>query len=72
MSKFSGERLRYARLAAGLRPEHVAVAICRSVDSVRGYETGRIDPPASLVAKLAAAVGTEPGELFAADTEVVA
>lgn len=64
MQRFSPARLRSARVAAGQRPEQLAVAVDRSTESIRGYELGRIDPPAAMVAKLAAAVGVHPGELF--------
>jgi transcriptional regulator with XRE-family HTH domain len=69
-STFSGARLRAARAAAGIPIERVALDIQRSADSVRSYETGRIDPPASLVARLADSVGVHPGELF--DDQVAA
>ena len=67
MQRFSGTQLRTRRLALGLRAEHLAVAVGRSVESVRGYEAGRIDPPAAIVAALADAVGVTPGELFESD-----
>jgi transcriptional regulator with XRE-family HTH domain len=61
---FSGAALRRARLARGLRREELAVATRRSVESIRGYERGQIDPPSSIVARLAEAVGVDPGALF--------
>ena len=64
MQRFSGTQLRTRRLALGLRAEHLAVAVGRSVESIRGYEAGRIDPPAAVVGRLAAAVGAHPGDLF--------
>jgi len=64
MERFSPTRLRSARLACGQRPEHLALAVERSVDSIRGYEAGRIDPPASVIAKLASALNCRVGELF--------
>ncbi len=64
MQRFSGSALRQARRAAHVRPERLAVEVARSVESIRGYEGGRIDPPASVVAALADALGVEAGSLF--------
>ena len=61
---FSGQKVRDARTRAGIRPEMIAVAISRSVDSLRLYEQGRTDPPASVIAALANALHLEPGEFF--------
>jgi transcriptional regulator with XRE-family HTH domain len=61
---FSGHRLRQARKASGVRYEHLAVAVGRSTDTLRSYEAGRVDPPASVVARLADALDVDPGELF--------
>jgi transcriptional regulator with XRE-family HTH domain len=61
---FSGARLADARQAAGLRREAVAVAVDRSLPTIVGYELGRIDPPASVVGRLADAVGCAPGDLY--------
>ena len=61
---FSGSRLADARQAAGLRREAVAVAVDRSLPTIVGYELGRVDPPASIVARLADAVGVAAGDLY--------
>lgn len=64
MRKFSGRRLQEERTAIGLRPEAVALAIDRSVYSLSGYEAGRIDPPASVVAALAEKLGVDESVFF--------
>lgn len=64
MYAFSGEALRRRRQSAQIRPERIAVEINRSVESIRSYESGRVDPPARVVARLAAALGCEPADLF--------
>lgn len=71
MRRFSGQQVRNRRQAAGLRPEHLAVAVGKSAAAIHAYEVGTIDPPSSVVAGLAAALGCAPGDLFA-DAEVVA
>jgi transcriptional regulator with XRE-family HTH domain len=62
---FSPRRLRDSRLAAGLSPEHVAIATGRSSFSVREYERGRVVPPTQILGPLAAAVGCQVADLFA-------
>jgi transcriptional regulator with XRE-family HTH domain len=64
MQRFDGKKLATIRKRSRLRVEHVAVAIDRSVASVHFYESGRIDPPASIVAMLADVLGIAAGELF--------
>jgi transcriptional regulator with XRE-family HTH domain len=61
---FSPRLLRDARTAAGLTPEHVAVATGRSSFSVREWERGRVTPPTHLLGKIAAAVGIDVADLF--------
>lgn len=55
--KFSPKRLRAARIAAGLRPEQLALTIGRSVYSIHEYERGRVQPPVDIAAALADALG---------------
>jgi transcriptional regulator with XRE-family HTH domain len=50
---FSKERLRSARLAAGLKPEQLALRIDRSVFTIHQYERGDSAPPARLLGLLA-------------------
>lgn len=69
---FSPACLRRAREAAGLRQEHVAVAVDRSVGSISGYESGQITPSATMVAALATAIGCNPGDLYETQTAVLA
>jgi len=45
------------------------VSVDRSASTIRLYEAGLVDPPASMVAKLAAALGVQPGDLFVPDAE---
>jgi transcriptional regulator with XRE-family HTH domain len=64
MHRFSGKRLSRARQDAGLRREHLALSVDRSAQTITLYELGRIDPPASVVGRLADAVGCAPGDLY--------
>lgn len=64
MSRFNGQNIREARLAAGLRPEQVALAIGKSVYSVHEYERGRVVPPACVLADLATTLGVSTDRLL--------
>ncbi|MFE9003243.1 helix-turn-helix transcriptional regulator [Streptomyces sp. NPDC007875] len=55
--RFSGHRLREARLAAELSPERLALQVERSVYSIHEYERGRVIPPIHVITRLAASVG---------------
>jgi transcriptional regulator with XRE-family HTH domain len=68
VERFSPTRLRSARQAAQLRTEELALAVDRSNETIRSYELGRVDPPVTMVAALAEALGCRPGDLFA-DTD---
>lgn len=50
---FSGRRLRAQREAAGLRLEHVAVALRRSARQIQAYEAGESIPPTPVLIALA-------------------
>lgn len=65
MITFSGQRMREVRTAAAIKREQLAIDIGRSADAIRSYESGRVDPPASIVGALARALGVRPGDLFA-------
>ncbi|MGH3798479.1 MAG: helix-turn-helix transcriptional regulator [Pseudonocardiaceae bacterium] len=62
--QFSGPALKAARLAAGLTPEQVAVAIGRSAWSIQSYELGRGLPPVPVLAHLADVLGVGIEDLF--------
>jgi transcriptional regulator with XRE-family HTH domain len=62
---FSGPLLRQQRLAAGLKPEHVALEIDRSTYSVREYELGRVTPSTDVLGKLADIFGCPVDDFFA-------
>lgn len=64
--RFSGDRLTQLRTNAGLRREHVAVAVDRSVFAVRSYERGDVCPPADVLAALADVLGCRVDDLFVA------
>jgi transcriptional regulator with XRE-family HTH domain len=68
MIAFSARRLRDARTAAGLSPEHVAVATGRSSFSVREWERGRVTPPTNLLGQIAATLGINVADLFEGPT----
>ncbi|MBM3497047.1 MAG: helix-turn-helix transcriptional regulator [Armatimonadetes bacterium] len=54
---FDPERIRRARREAQLSQAALAKQIGKSADTVRGYEKGRIEPPGSVVNRIAAATG---------------
>lgn len=62
--QFSPERLRAARLAAGLSREQAAVGVGRSFQSIQSYEQGRVSPPLEVVGRLAALYEVEVADLF--------
>jgi transcriptional regulator with XRE-family HTH domain len=70
--KFSGQLLRAHRLAAGLKPEHVAIAVDRSTFSVREYELGRVTPPVDMLGTLADFFGCPVDDFFATPTDASA
>ncbi|MCO5307455.1 MAG: helix-turn-helix domain-containing protein [Microthrixaceae bacterium] len=72
VSQFSGSRLRQSRVSSGIRIEALALAVGRSVDTLRQYENGRVDPPASIVSRLADSLGVEVGALFDKRPDVAA
>ena len=54
---FSPERIRLARETAGLTQEALARKLRKSVDTVRGYEKGRFEPPGRVMAQIARITG---------------
>jgi transcriptional regulator with XRE-family HTH domain len=62
--RFNPQALRLRILGAGLRPESVAVAIGRSVESVRNYTHGRQEPRMSVFVALCRLLDCEPSDLF--------
>jgi transcriptional regulator with XRE-family HTH domain len=62
--QFSGTRLRAARIAAGLKPEQLALRIDRSVYSIHQYERDAVSPPAPVLGALAEAFGCTIDDLF--------
>lgn len=72
MQRFSPSRLRSARLAAGVRPEYAAVALGRSVETIRVWESGRVTPNADQLATLAALYDVQPGAFYEPVIERVA
>lgn len=61
---FSGPRLRDARIAAGLSPEQLAIAVGRSVHSIQSYQIGRVSPPLHVLSLLAQALDVDVTDLF--------
>lgn len=53
---FSGQRLREARVAAGLKPERLALLVGRSVYSIHEYERGRSLPSVRVLVALSDAL----------------
>lgn len=65
-STFSPQRMRDARMARGLSPEHVAIAVGRTSFTVRAWESGKITPPTAALGELASVLGVTVDGLFAA------
>lgn len=66
---FDPEKLRLARKAAGLSRDRLAADADISSATVGLLERGSVDPRSETVAKLANALGIDPGSLFADPTE---
>jgi transcriptional regulator with XRE-family HTH domain len=66
---FSGMRLREARIAAGLRPEQLALHVGRSVYAIHEYERGRSVPSGNVIGALAVALDISIDDLFVAVTD---
>lgn len=64
---FSGRALRDARIAAGLRPEHVAVRVNRSAYSIIEYEAGRVTPSLPVAVALATVLGCPLDDLLTSE-----
>lgn len=67
---FSGQLLREARIAAGLRPEHLALSVNRSTHSIHEYELGRVQPPVNVLARLALLLDARIDDFLADEGEV--
>ena len=63
-----GERRRFA----GMSVAQVAVALDASYQVVVKYESGRVRPPVTTLARLADLFGCEPNDFFATDGSEVA
>ena len=72
MVRFSGEVVARRRHELNMRPEAVAVGIGKSAASVRFYENGTVDPPASVVARLAMVLQVAAGDLFVENEDAAA
>lgn len=72
MRKFNGKELRRQREMNDTRIEDLAVAMGRSYEGIRGYETGRTVPPANVIGALAELLGCDPGVFFTEETHDVA
>ena len=62
--QYSGGEMRRLRQEAGKSREMVAVVIERSVPSIASYEYGTTTPPADVLARIAGALGCDPGSFF--------
>lgn len=70
--QFSPSALRTARVAAGLSPERLALAIERSVYSIHEYERGRSLPSVPVLGALSVALGVRVDDLFTSEQGVTA
>lgn len=65
--KFSGQQLREARLARGLKPERLAMLIDRSVFTIHQYERGDALPSVTALGALADQLGVDVDDFFAGE-----
>lgn len=70
--RFAGNRLRSIREDRGITREQLATATGRGYESICSYELGRSVPSVGALARMAAALGVEVGELFEYDTPAAA
>lgn len=68
--KFSGQRLREHRLAAGLKPEQLALLIDRSVWTYFEYERGKTMPAVSTLGAIADQLGCSVDDLYVREAAV--
>ena len=64
MLVFSPERLRAIRIKRGLVPEHVAIDVEVTAQSVRHWECGYRTPSAHVIGKLADALKCSPADFY--------
>lgn len=64
MQRFSGERLRQRREAAGRSRELLAHQIGRSFSSVQLYEREAVSPPLAVICQLASVLGCDVADFF--------
>jgi transcriptional regulator with XRE-family HTH domain len=62
--RFSGRRLREARIAAGKKPEQLAAEVSRTVFSIYEYERGRVLPSVPVLAQIADVLDVSVDALF--------
>ncbi|WP_042389696.1 helix-turn-helix domain-containing protein [Streptacidiphilus melanogenes] len=70
--RFSGQLLREKRIAAGIRPELLALQIDRSVWSVAEYERGTVQPPIPVLSRIADVLGCALTDLLTDTTATAA
>jgi DNA-binding XRE family transcriptional regulator len=69
---YSGDHLRSQRELAGLKREHVALAVQRSTHTIREYEWGRVTPSVSTLARIADLFGCSLDQFFKVTAEETA
>ena len=61
-----GSRIQFARKMARMNQTELANAIHKTLRTVQKYESGEIEPSLSMIAEIAKALNTTPGELLGA------
>jgi transcriptional regulator with XRE-family HTH domain len=64
--RLDGAELRRRRLAKGLRPAVLAVAVDRTEACIRQYELDQSNPPLSILSELCNLLDCEPSDLLVA------
>ena len=64
MYRFDPQQIEHRRVALGFRRERVAVALDRSAETVKLWESGRVTPNAGQLARLADLLGCDVADFF--------
>jgi transcriptional regulator with XRE-family HTH domain len=69
MSHFNHEAAKRYRIAAGFKPEHIALATGRTTGAVFAWERGRMQPRLDVLLRLAELYGCELDDLIIKDND---
>jgi DNA-binding XRE family transcriptional regulator len=64
--RFDHKAAKAARIRAGLKPEHVALATDKTKETILGWESGKFLPPMATLLAMCDLYGVEPADLYVA------